>query len=89
MNDEKSRRPRYQWYSGGKDFRPLADARGDNEKARSAPLTVEEWAVPAKWANHSRRACKGRDVLAGLDAVDHHDSGVDQTLIVPSHTEFL
>ena len=30
-----------------------------------------------------------REALAGLDAVDHQYSGVDQPLVVPAHTEFL
>ena len=43
QGDEKSKKTRYRYDNGGKDFRPLANARGDNEKTLMArPRTLTE-----------------------------------------------
>ena len=80
QGDEKSKKTRYRYDNGGKDFRPLANARGDNGKtlmARPRTLTkggrswYRSFATPIDSTVRVETALKGGLCLCGGVAVEH------------------
>ena len=72
--DEKSKKTRYRYDNGGKDFRPLANARGDNEKTliarprtltKTRPLMVLFFTAPIDSTVGSRPPSRAVSVFVG------------------------